>query len=330
MGNTVLRLIIINVAIHLLIAIGYVPFYLMQDSTQGGISDLYNSYISDFFYLPSDLMLLAKRPWTILTYMFLHSSLLHLVLNMLVLYWFGQILNSLLPNQKMFPLYLLGGFLGGLLFVGAYNVFPTFTAIAAKPSIVGASAGVMAILIATAVLHPRGQMRILFIGNVELRYIALFVLILDIISIPGNNSGGHFAHIGGAIMGWIYIRSLYKGVDMSKPFNRFFQFIGKSIFREQPSPRPYKREPQHAYKTSQTQATPTPPQAQPVPPPPPTFEQSNPLMAGFGKSFIQQYNNMSKQECVDAILDKIRRSGYTSLTEDEKKFLDKTSREGTL
>jgi membrane associated rhomboid family serine protease len=336
-GNMIIKLIMINVAIYLLLTISEVPLYLIYSNSDPQYQQSYYKFLMEWFWLPSDLSKFITRPWTIITYMFLHDGLFHLFFNMLLLYWFGRIINDLIANSKILPIYLLGGIMGALFFMLSYNIFPAFAAM--KPEIVGSSAGVMGIVAATAVLHPHGAMRFILIGLIELQYVAWFIILLDVIMIPVSNAGGHIAHLGGSLLGWIYIRSLRRGTDIGKPINKFFTLMSGLFSRRQPvvqrnNPR---REPHNAtFRTS--------------PPPNATSKHENvqnptksatgntatdsnnqsnihPYLSGYGSSFTKQYQNLSPQECIDAILDKIQRSTYNSLSDDEKHFLEKVSRD---
>lgn len=335
-GNMVIKLIMVNVAIHLLLSLSFVPVYLMF--AQDGVNMLktYNDFLSEWLYLPSDLGKLLYRPWTLITYMFLHDGLLHLLFNMLFLYWFGRIINDLLANNKIFPIYFLGGLLGAFFFVLSYNVFPALSA--TKPPIVGASAGVMAIVLATAVLHPHGVMRFILIGSIELQYVAWFIVLLDIIRIPlDGNAGGHIAHLGGAFLGWIYIRSLTRGIDLGKPINKFFDLFKR---RKSPIARqiPPRRETSPSVRATNP-ATPTQRREQTNAPNNPltgatavsdegqSSSDIHPYLSGYGSSFTKQYRHLSPQECIDAILEKIKRSTYNSLSDDEKRFLERVSKD---
>ncbi len=337
-GNMVIKLIMVNVAIHLLLGISFVPVYLIFAQGDVNMLKMYNDFLSEWFYLPSDLGKLLYRPWTLITYMFLHGSLLHLLFNMLLLYGFGRVINDLLANNKIFPIYFLGGLLGAFFFVFSYNVFPALSA--AKPPIVGASAGVMAVVLATAVLHPHGVMRFIFIGSIELQYVAWFIVLLDIIQIPlDGNAGGHIAHLGGAFLGWIYIRSLTRGVDLGKPINKFFDLFKRrppAIARNLPP----KREISPTVRVANPSATagqrrenlttPTNPLANTNSTDSNTGNISSdihPYLSGYGNNFTKQYQHLSPQECIDAILEKIKRSTYNSLSDDEKRFLERVSRD---
>lgn len=305
-GDTIIRLVMLNVAIYIVMNLVYVPIYLF-----GGSPLAYSEFIQNWLYLPSKPIQLLTRPWTLITYMFLHAGFFHILFNMLIMWWFGRILSDLIPDRKILPIYLLGGIAGGLLFVISFNIFPAFLQAGIVP-LVGASASVMAIVLATATLNPKGQMRFFLIGNVELQYVALFFVLIDILQIPYTNPGGHVAHLGGALLGWFFIYQMRRGRDLAIPVENTINFIrGKK-----PPKARKKREPRMAYKKAHQASD------------------SNPEMSGnastysgFSRSFAQKYRNMSKQECVDAILDKIRQSGYDSLSEDEKSFLDKSSKD---
>lgn len=334
-GNTIIKLIMINVAIHLLLTIIQVPLYLFFSSSDANYLTSYNEFIKQWFYLPSDMGKFITRPWTLITYMFLHEGLWHLFFNMLLLFWFGRILNDLISNKKILPIYLLGGIFGAAFFLLAYNLFPALAV--AKPALVGSSASMMGIVVATAVLHPHGIMRFILIGAVELQYVAWFILILDVIMIPVSNTGGHIAHLGGAFLGWLYMRMLMRGTDLGKPLNRFFDWISRIFSRRKPvaesfsarreTPPPYRssnqnpqtvrqENAQNPIKTSGNAATDTAP-----------MPKIHPYLSGYGASFTKQYQNYSPQECIDAILDKIQRVSYASLSDDEKNFLEKVSRD---
>lgn len=312
-GDTILRLIIINVAIFLLVHLIHVPFFLM-----GFVNGEYEKFIADWFYLPSNLYQLVTRPWTLITYMFFHVGVLHILFNMLMLFWFGRVLTNLGFNNKILGIYVWGGIIGGLLFILAYNIFPVFRDL---PPIVGASAGVMAVVLAAATKVPRASMQFLFIGRVELQYFALFLVLLDIIFIPGGNPGGRFAHLGGALMGWFFMFQLHRGRDFSKPVNATLEFLMRPFTRRNElTSAPLRRRPQPRVAFGGGATT--------------KQENANDeragqttQMSGYSRLFVQTYRNMSREECVDAILDKIRRTGYNSLTEDEKAFLDKSSRD---
>src|SRR5688572_24707877 len=220
--------------------------------------------------------------------MFYHENLFHILFNMLWLFWMGKIFTEYLGNKKLFSTYILGGICGAILYIIAYNFFPLFSHSVNFSFALGASAGVLAITIATATLLPDYKIGILFLGPVALKYIALISVFLDLISVSGSNAGGHIAHLGGAIFGFIYIRQLKKGRDLAKGFNRVIDKLASLLSRRS-------RMKVHYGRTK------------------------------HDEDFVS--DKKAKQEKTDEILDKISKSGYGSLTKEEKEFLFKTSKE---
>lgn len=217
-GSALSRLIIVNVLVFLLLRI------------TGALGGLFQSELitfdnaSSILALPSNLSQLLHKPWTIITYMFYHWDPMHIIFNMLWLYWLGQILSEFLGGKKLLSLYLLGGISGGILYVAAYNLFPLFADARSTSFALGASAGVLSIVVATATLLPDRQISLLLIGNVALKWIALVAVLLDLININGSNAGGHIAHLGGAIFGFTFIKLLKNGVNAGKWLEPVFEF----------------------------------------------------------------------------------------------------------
>ena len=210
-GNRLNLLIGINVAVFLII---YLPAVIEQLFTGFGNSSIL-AYAADYLQLPAYLPKLLTRFWTPVTYMFMHAGILHILFNMLWLYWMGQIFEEYLGNKRTIGLYLLGGLAGALFFVAAYNLLPAFkeSGLLFGSTVVGASASVMAIIIATATLLPNYTISLMFIGPVKLKWIAIFYVIFDFLLIAGPNGGGEIAHLGGALMGFVYIKQLQRGHD---------------------------------------------------------------------------------------------------------------------
>ncbi|MCB9175414.1 MAG: rhomboid family intramembrane serine protease [Flavobacteriales bacterium] len=276
-GSVLIKLIFINVLVFL--AVNIIGLLLYFFNIENGIQQLVY-----WLSLPSDVTKLLYRPWTILSYMFLHEEIFHLLFNMLVLYFGGQIFLQFLNNKKLLSTYLLGGLSGGLLYVLLFNVLPVFEQQTSLSFALGASASVMAVLIAAATYVPNFVVRLIFLGNVKLKYIALIYVVLDVISIPKGNSGGHIAHLGGALFGFVYISQLQKGKDLTAGFNRFLDSL-KGLFS-------FKRKMKVVYKSPKSRDD-------------------------------YQFNEQKKanQQKIDAILDKISKSGYDSLTGEEKAIL---------
>jgi membrane associated rhomboid family serine protease len=208
----------INLIVFLIISLIRVGEFLFSNTKETPISEWINMQLSMPAYLPD----LLYKPWTPFTYMFTHSleDFFHILFNMLWLYWMGRIFEDFL-NQRQFTFtYLAGGLVGALFFILSYNLFPAFQGDVQGAVILGASASVSAIVIATATLVPEYTISLLFFGLVRLKYLALAYILLDLVTIAGLNPGGSIAHLGGAFLGFIFIKSLNRGHDWSKIFRK--------------------------------------------------------------------------------------------------------------
>ncbi|GHT28348.1 rhomboid family intramembrane serine protease [Bacteroidia bacterium] len=232
--------------------------------------------------LPSSPVALMYKPWTIITYMFTHYGFWHILFNVLVLYWFGKIFLEFFTPRQLGGLYILGGIAGGFLFMVAYNVFPYFRALTADSVLIGASASVMAIVFAVSFYQKDYEIGLLFIGRIKLIYLALGVFVLDLLAITSTNAGGHIAHIGGALLGLWFASRIRMGKDLTAPLNRVIDKIA-NLGKRKPKMRV-------TYKRAET------------------------------KYDFNARKNAENAE-IDAILDKLKQSGYTSLSGDEKKKL---------
>ncbi|MFA6249715.1 MAG: rhomboid family intramembrane serine protease [Mucilaginibacter sp.] len=220
-GNKLSLLIGINVIVYLGINIVAVIEQLFTGFGNSAVL----AYTNEYLLLPASLPKLLYRFWTPVTYMFMHAGIFHILFNMLWLYWMGQIFEEYLGNKRTIGLYLFGGLAGGLLFIACYNLIPAFTSInaAATSVVVGASASVMAIIIATATLLPNYTIQLILIGPVKLKWIALFYIVIDFLGIAGANAGGEIAHLGGALFGFIYIKQMQRGNDWILGINKIFE-----------------------------------------------------------------------------------------------------------
>ncbi|MBK0377989.1 rhomboid family protein [Mucilaginibacter segetis] len=220
-GNKLNLLIGINIIVFLAV---YVPAVIEQLLFSGFGNSVIIAFADNYLQLPAYLPKLLYRFWTPLTYMFMHAGILHILFNMLWLYWMGQIFEEYLGNKRTIGLYLMGGLAGGFLFVACFNILPAFTNLnaAAVSSVVGASASVMAIIVATATLLPDYTISLIFIGPVKLKWLVLIYVIIDFLGIAGSNPGGEIAHLGGALVGFIYIKQLQKGNDWIGKLNKIF------------------------------------------------------------------------------------------------------------
>ena len=204
-GDIVTRLIFLNVGAFLLVSLHWLE-------------------------LPAWVSAFVRQPWSLITYMFMHAGLLHLLFNMLWLYWFGRLFLNIFSSKHLRGLYVLGGICGGLLYMIAYNVFPYFEDAVFGSYLLGASASVLAIVIATAVREPDYQVQLLFIGGVRLKYMALFMIVLDLMFLTAENAGGHIAHLGGALAGWWFASGLQRGHDATRWINSLTDEEKKSLF----------------------------------------------------------------------------------------------------
>jgi membrane associated rhomboid family serine protease len=279
-NDTLTKLIIVNVAVFALFGLIHSFFALIRNPF-----DIYY-YTEKWLTVPSSLNRLLYRPWSIITYAFYHEEILHILFNMLWLYWMGKIFAEYLGNKKLLSTYILGGISGALLYILFYNTFPLFSEAVEYSNALGASGSVLAITIAVATLLPDYTIYLMFLGPVKMKYIAAFTVLIDLLSMTGSNAGGHIAHLGGALYGFIYIRQLKKGNDLSSGFNKISDFIS-GIFNPNPKMKV-------AYKSSS--------------------KKKNPIA-----------RSEPDQETIDKILDKISRSGYTSLSKEEKEILFKAS-----
>ena len=267
-GNMVVKLIFVNIAVFVFINLLNLIGFLAQSYTA-------HNFILAHLELPASLHTLLYQPWSLLTYMFLHENLFHILSNMLWLYWFGEIFVLYLGDKKVLPLYIMGGLGGAVLYLAAYNLIPVFKPEVNFSLMLGASASIFAIVFAAATINPDHEISLFLFGNVKIKYVAIVPLLLGIFTIPSGNAGGNIAHLGGALTGFLYVTSLRGGFD---PIGS----IGK-IFKRKPAVKV-------GYKNTGTQVT-------------------------------QPARSKGEQEKVDEILDKIARSGYDSLSKEERDFL---------
>jgi len=212
-GNSLNKLIYINIGVFLIISIiGIIGFLLVNPEI--------SSWTIRFLSVPSSLNTLLVKPWTLITYMFTHKELLHILVNMLWLWWFGNIFLEYLDQKKLVAVYILGGLTGALMYVLSYNIFPAFAQVVEESiPLLGASASVMAIVVAIAAYVPDYTVSLFLFGRIKIKYIAVLIFILTSVLDFSVNSGGKLAHIGGAIFGYFYTVSYRRGKDPVKWFN---------------------------------------------------------------------------------------------------------------
>ncbi|WP_295650747.1 rhomboid family intramembrane serine protease [uncultured Mucilaginibacter sp.] len=216
-GSKLNLLIGINVAVFL--ALGIIGVIEALSTSRNVLGDTIYHYLA----LPSNIPTLLTHFWTPITYMFMHDGIWHIVMNMIWFYWMGSIFEEYLGAQKLLALYLLGGLAGAFFFVLGYNVFPLFASVRVAGTVVGASAAIMAIIVGTATLLPDYTIFFMFIGPVRLKWLAAIFVVIDLLSLASSNAGGELSHLGGALMGFIYIKQLQKGNDMGASIGKLFK-----------------------------------------------------------------------------------------------------------
>ena len=281
-GDIVTQLIYINAGIFLVVAL--VNLFLVLFKMDSG-------HWMNYLMFPASFMQFITQPWTLITYMFMHAGILHILFNMLWLYWFGRLFLNFFSAKHLRGLYLLGGIAGAALYMVAYNLFPYFEDAVYSSYLLGASASVLAIVVATAVREPNYPVQFMFIGTVRLKYVALFMVVLDLLFITADNAGGHLAHLGGALAGWWFASGLVKGHDLTKWINVALDFCSG---RWKPVPKKPKMKVHYGDKQ---------------------------------KDYEFNARKKERSDEIDRILDKLRKSGYGSLTEEEKKSLFDASKQ---
>ncbi|MDR3268288.1 MAG: rhomboid family intramembrane serine protease [Tannerella sp.] len=275
-GDMSAKFIYVNVGVFLVIRLTMVILTLFR---------VKGVYFPGYLQMPSSPMLLLYRPWTVFTYMFLHVDFLHLLFNMLWLYWFGRIFLLFFNARQLGGVYISGGIAGAALFLAAYNLFPYFLHETGAGFLMGASASVMAIVFAVSFYQKNYEINLLLIGRIKLIYLAVATLLIDLLSITSTNAGGHIAHLGGALFGILFASRLRMGKDMTVSVNRWIDKIVNLKKR-----RKRNKHMKVAYKRPETD---------------------------------MEYNARKRDEMqtLDAILEKLKRSGYNSLSANEKKIL---------
>jgi membrane associated rhomboid family serine protease len=213
-NNAIRKIIVVNIGVFLLAAIVNVFMFF------AGLGGEAMNPALKYLMLPAHLGTLLMQPWSVVTYMFLHDGFFHILFNMLWLFWLGNLLHEYIGNQKVFEAYFGAGFAGAILFLLCINIFPVFAATIPITYALGASAGVLGVVVAAATLLPNYPIQLLLFGTVRLKYIALVSVALDIVNIPQSNAGGHIAHLGGALFGFLYIKYLYQEKHLIPAFIR--------------------------------------------------------------------------------------------------------------
>ena len=288
-GNILYRLIFINVALFVALGMWFVFIRLFTPGISlGGLRAVFSDNVLKYLMVPSLPGELLARPWTIITYMFTHFNLWHILFNMLMLYWFGRIFMQYLTAKQLLSTYMLGGLAGAVLYIVFINGFPGLREYLGG-SMLGASASIMAIVVAISFYVPNYTIYLFFLGPVKLKYIAIAFVIIDVLMIASDNAGGNIAHLGGAIYGFWFISRLKNGKDIGNWLNKL---LDKIVLLFKPRPKlnvTYRKATKHVKD--------------------------------------EEYNRskVNQQKEIDRILDKIAKAGYESLTKSEKETLFKMS-----
>ncbi|MEI7595478.1 MAG: rhomboid family intramembrane serine protease [Bacteroidota bacterium] len=276
-GNKHIQLIVINVFVFVIISLFGVLSFLSSSNLE--------SSIVDFLALPSKIPNIILQPWSIFTYMFLHQDFWHILFNMLTFYWFGKLFLTYLTQRRLMHVYFLGGLFGAFFYVLFYNILPVFANAEKASILLGASASILAIMFTIASYQPETSVNLMFIGQIRLKYLAIFIVVIDVLSIPNGNAGGMIAHIGGAFFGTLYGFGLKNGYDLSKYLT--FNFSFKNPFKRKPKMKVHYKKPIS------------------------------------DEEYVKQKTDNQKK--IDKILEKISQSGYESLSKEEKEMLFKAS-----
>jgi len=278
-ANILTRLIVINVLVFFAMHILDTFFLLFQVS---GVFETIDSFLA----FPSNWRNFIFQPWSIITYNLVHAGIFHIFFNMLILYWFGKMLIDLMGDKRLLPIFFTGGVFGAGLYMLAYNFFPLFNQAVLASDLRGASAGVFAVVFAMITMSPDRKIQLFFVGAVQLKVIGLLLLGMNLIDTVSSNAGGAFAHLGGALFGYLYVKQLRVGRDLGQWYNYIWSIFVRSTNRSKMKV---------VYKQTKTTTA--------------------------KKTYTYDENK------VNQILDKISKSGYSSLTDAEKDYLMKASKD---
>ena len=273
-GGTYIKIIYINVGIYLLFLFFNILFTLMQ-------WNLNSNFLESYLTFSSSPVMFLKRPWTIFTYMFLHGSFWHIFNNMLIYFFTARMFEDLVGKKAALNTYIIGGFCGAILYLVTHNLFPLFSNMGNIPML-GASAAVMAVFVGLATYSPNYEVMLFVVLRVRMKYLALIWVAFDVIGLANQDGIAHFAHLGGAIWGYLFVINFKKGKDISNWFNQITNIVS-TLFKKKKIKIVYKKK--------------------------------NPVVKKTVKG------SQIRQEKVDAILDKIKASGYESLSKEEKDYL---------
>lgn len=291
-GNALVNLVVVNAVLFVLLKFIYVIYQLSHMNMAS-----YGPTVVDWFTLPVTIDKLATRPWTLVTYMFTHLDVLHVLANMLWLWMFGYILQDLTGNRKLVPIYLLGGFAGAFVFMVTYMVMPHNNALTSPTAFIGANASILAVAVATTAVAPDYRIFPMINGGIPLWIITAVYIIVNFAGMPVSNAHHYLAQIAGGVTGFLFIYQMRRGRDWSAWINRFFDWAENLFNPDKPKLKKKKKD-NFFYKVS-------------------------------GQAPFKKYPHITQQR-IDQILDKINQEGYHMLTDEEKDILKRAANEDEL
>lgn len=271
-GGIVIKFIFWNVALFV------IPWLIFSILSLVGINIDYMQYVS----LSSNPSQLLWKPWSLVTYAFFHTGIMHILFNLIVLNFSGRLFMTYFTGKQLVGLYFLSAIFAGIVYISVFYILNI------SAPIIGASAAIMAILVATTTYNPLMELRLFIIGNVKLWHVTGVIILVELMQIRSENMGGHISHLAGAFFGFIFIKLLQNGTDISKIVSSFLDFF-TNLFRKQKAT-PFKKVHKNYNK---------------------------PLEKSVSKIITKD----KSQQQIDEILDKISQSGYDSLNKEEKEFL---------
>jgi len=288
-GNALVGLVTINIIFFLLLLVIQVVYFFFQSNTSS-----FNSQVVTYFEMPAQLVTLSERPWTVLTYMFTHTNVIHILSNMIWLWSFGYILQALTGNRKLIPIYIYGGLAGAVVFIIANYAIPPLKPVIQSSWLIGGNAGVMAVAMATTTLAPNYRFFQNLNGGIPIWVLTLVYIFIDFAGVASMGAAYSLSHIGGAAAGYLFVILLRKGNDGSVWMLQLYDWL-MNVFN------PDKKNEGNNIRDK-------------------VFYNSN------GRKPFNKTSNITQQR-VDEILDKINQKGYHFLTDEEKGILKRAAEE---
>lgn len=292
-NSSLVMLIAVNLVIFVILSFLKVVHYLRYEDANMAVQ-AFNQNVLSWFTLPADVNKLGSKPWTVFTHMFTHIGVWHIFANMIWLWCFGYIMQDLTGNRKIIPVFIYGALAGALAFILAFNFLPALRGQVEHATALGASAGVMGVAVATTMVAPGYRIFPMLNGGIPLWLITTIYIIIDLATIPGDNPGGHIAHLAGGFMGFLFMVFYKRGYDWSEWMNNAWDWFDNLFNPERPKKKKTTVKEELFYKASTRPYKKTP--------------------------------NVTEQR-IDEILDKINQRGYNSLTEEEKELLKRAGQE---